>query len=158
MRTPFLMNLLLTFVWLALSGNFSLANTVFGFLMSFAIMWIISLNSENKKYFRIAPKTIGFVFFFLSELIKANIQVAIEVMTPKDTMKPGIVRYPLEAKTDFEITLLANLISLTPGTCSLDVSTDRKVLYIHAMYIEDKEKFIRDIKNGFERRLLAILR
>lgn len=158
MRTPFLMNLLLTFVWLALSGNFSYANTVFGFLMSFAIMSIISLNSENRKYFRIAPRTVGFVFFFLYELTKANIQVAIEVMTPKNTMKPGIVRYPLEAKTDFEITLLANLISLTPGTCSLDVSTDRKVLYIHAMYIDDKEKFIRDIKNGFERRLLAILR
>lgn len=158
MRTPFLMNLLLAFVWLALSGNFSLANTLFGFLMSFAIMWIISLNSENRKYFRIAPKMISFVFFFLAELTKANIQVAIEVMTPKSTMKPGIVRYPLEAKTDFEITLLANLISLTPGTCSLDVSTDRKVLYIHSMYIEDKEKFIKEIQNGFERRLLAILR
>jgi multicomponent Na+:H+ antiporter subunit E len=158
MRTPFLMNLLLTFVWLALIGNFSLANTLFGFLLSFAIMWIISLNSENRKYFRIVPKTIGFVFFFLSELTKANIQVAIEVMTIKSTMKPGIVRYPLEAKSDFEITLLANLISLTPGTCSLDVSTDRKVLYIHAMYISDKRKFIRDIQNGFERRLLAILR
>lgn len=158
MRTPFLMNLLLAFVWLALSGNFSLANTLFGFLMSFAIMWIISLNSTDRKYFRIAPKTIGFVFFFLYELTKANIQVAIEVMTPKSTMKPGIVRYPLEAKTDFEITLLANLISLTPGTCSLDVSTDRKVLYIHSMYIEDKEKFIKEIQNGFERRLLAILR
>lgn len=158
MRTPFLMNLLLAFVWLALSGNFSLTNSLFGFLMSFAIMWIISLNSEDRKYFKIAPKTVGFVFFFLYELTKANIQVAIEVMTPTNNMKPGIVRYPLEAKTDFEITLLANLISLTPGTCSLDVSTDRKVLYIHAMYIDDKEKFIKDIKNGFERRLLAIMR
>lgn len=158
MRTPFLMNLLLAFVWLALSGNFSLANTIFGFLLSFTIMWIISLNSGNRKYFMIAPKTVGFVFFFLYELTKANIQVAIEVMTPKRNMKPGIVRYPLEAKTDFEITLLANLISLTPGTCSLDVSTDRAVLYIHAMYIGDKEKFIKDIQNGFERKLLAILR
>lgn len=158
MRTPFLMNLLLTFVWLALSGSFSLTNTVFGFVLSFVIMWIISLKSDNRKYFKIAPRTIGFIFFFLYELTKANIQVAIEVMTVKSTMKPGIVRYPLEAKSDFEITLLANLISLTPGTCSLDVSEDRKVLYIHAMYIGDKEKFIRDIQNGFERRLLAILR
>jgi multicomponent Na+:H+ antiporter subunit E len=152
------MNLLLTFVWLALSGNFSLTNFLFGFLMSFSIMWIISLSSDNRKYFKIAPKTVGFVFFFLYELTKANIQVAIEVMTPKSNMKPGIVRYPLDAKTDFEITLLANLISLTPGTCSMDVSTDRKVLYIHSMYIEDKEKFITDIKTGFERRLLAIVR
>lgn len=152
------MNLLLTFVWLALSGNYSLSNTLFGFVLSFSIMWIISLNSQDRKYFKIAPRTVGFFFYFLKELTKANIQVAIEVMTPQETMKPGIVRYPLEAKTDFEITLLANLISLTPGTCSLDVSSDRKVLFIHAMYVSDKDKFIKDIQNGFERRLLAILR
>lgn len=158
MRTPFLMNLLLTFVWIALSGSFSFSNILFGFILSFSIMWIISLNTKNRKYFKIAPKMVGFIFFFLYELTKANIQVAIDVMTPKFYMKPGIVRFPLDAKSDIEITLLANLISLTPGTCSLDVSADRKVLYVHAMYIHDKEKFIHDIKNGFERKLLAILR
>jgi multicomponent Na+:H+ antiporter subunit E len=64
----------------------------------------------------------------------------------------------LEAKTSLEITLLANLISLTPGTLSLDVSDDRKVLYVHAMYIDDKASFVNSIKNGFEKRLLAIMR
>jgi multicomponent Na+:H+ antiporter subunit E len=73
-------------------------------------------------------------------------------------MKPGIVEVPLEAKTSLEITLLANLISLTPGTLSLDVSDDRKVLYVHAMYIDDKASFVKSIKNGFEKRLLAIMR
>lgn len=152
------MNLLLTFVWIALSGTFSFSNILFGFVLSFFIMWIISLRTGNRKYFKIVPKFISFVFFFLYELTKANIQVAIDVMTPRFFMKPGIVRLPLDVKSDLEITLLANLISLTPGTCSLDVSADRKVLYVHAMYIHDKEKFIHDIKNGFERKLLAILR
>jgi multicomponent Na+:H+ antiporter subunit E len=73
-------------------------------------------------------------------------------------MTPGIVRVPLDVKTDFEITLLANLISLTPGTLSLDVSEDRKVLYVHTMYVGDKDKFIEGIKSGFERRLLKLLR
>ena len=53
---------------------------------------------------------------------------------------------------------MANLITLTPGTLSLDVSDDRKVLYVHAMYVKNKEAFIADIKNGFERKLLEILR
>jgi len=53
---------------------------------------------------------------------------------------------------------LANLITLTPGTLSLDVSDDRKVLYVHAMYINDREQFVQSIKQGFERRLLEILR
>jgi multicomponent Na+:H+ antiporter subunit E len=84
--------------------------------------------------------------------------VAYDVITPKMYMTPGIVRMPLDAKTDLEITLLANIISLTPGTLSLDVSDDKKVLYIHAMYITNRQSFIDGIKLGFERRLLSILR
>ena len=161
MRTQFLLNILLTFVWVALTGSFAYSSFLFGFLLSFFIMWIISRNdgiSGNDKYFSLAWKIVGFVFFFLYELLLANLQVAYDVITPKFHMKPGIVRVPLDAKTPLEITLLANLISLTPGSLSLDVSADNKALYIHAMYVHDEEKFIRDIKDGFERRLLEILR
>jgi len=73
-------------------------------------------------------------------------------------MEPGIIEYPLDAKSDLEITLLANVITLTPGTLSLDVSGDRKVLYVHGMYVHDKEEFIRGIKDGFEKRILKIIR
>jgi multicomponent Na+:H+ antiporter subunit E len=158
MKGRFLMNILLTFVWVALTGSFTVENFLFGFVFSFIIMWVISRDVKEKKYFSLIPKLIGFVFFFIYELIKANIQVAFDVITPKFYMTPGIVQVPLDAQTDLEITLLANLISLTPGTLSLDVSDDRKVLYVHAMYINNKEEFIRSIKNGFEKRLLAILR
>ena len=57
-------------------------------------------------------------------------------------MKPGIVKIPLDLETDVEITLLASLITLTPGTLSLDVSKDKKVLYVHSMYVYDKADFI----------------
>jgi len=84
--------------------------------------------------------------------------VAYDVITPTFYMKPGIVAIPLSAETDLEITLLANLISLTPGTLSLDISDDRKVLYVHGMFINDKDEFIEGVKSGFERRLLEIMR
>ena len=73
-------------------------------------------------------------------------------------MKPGIIAIPLEAKTDFEITLLANLITMTPGTLSLDLSEDRRTLYVHAMYIHDPEKIRASIKNDLERRVLEVFR
>jgi multicomponent Na+:H+ antiporter subunit E len=152
------MNILLTFVWVALNGSFGFLNFAFGFVLSFFILWVISYGSSDNKYFKMLPQIIAFIFFFLYELIKANIQVAFDVITPKFYMTPGIVRVPLDAKTDLEITLLANLISLTPGTLSLDVSDDKKVLYVHSMYIANEEEFIHSIKNGFERRLLNILR
>lgn len=158
MKNRFLSNILLTFIWVALTGHFQFPNYLFGFAVGFFILRIITRGGSEAKYFRIVPKMIAFVFFFLYELLKSNIQVAYEVMTPHYNMSPGIVKVPLEASTDLEISFLANLISLTPGTLSLDVSTDKKALYVHTMYIKDRESFIAGIKNGFEKRLLEILR
>ncbi|SDG40573.1 Na+/H+ antiporter subunit E [Psychroflexus sediminis] len=160
MKTKFLSNILLMLIWVFLTGEYNFNNFLFGFLLSFIILWILSgfEDKSAKKYFKIIPKIISFFLFFIWELTKANIQVAYEVITPNLNMKPGIVGLPLDAKTDLEITLLANLITLTPGTLALDVSTDRSVLYVHAMYVVDKKDFIEDIKQGFEKRLLEILR
>lgn len=73
---------------------------------------------------------------------------------------PGVVAIPLDARTDAEITLLANLITLTPGSVSLDLSDDKRFLYVHAMYIDggDVEAYRRSIKEGLERRVLELLR
>lgn len=158
MKNNFLSNILLMVLWVDITGEFNAINFAFGFILGYLTLYIITLEGNNPKYFTLMPKLIGFFFFFLFELLKANLQVAFDVITPKFYMTPGIVRLPLEAKTDLEITSLANLITLTPGTLSLDVSDDRKVLYVHSMYIGDKEEFIKNIKNGFERRLLEILR
>ena len=158
MQKRFLLNVMLTLIWIALTGTFTYINFFIGFLISYFILWVLSRNSEDKRYFTIAFKIVGFFFFFLYEMLKANWQVAYEVMTSNLHMKPGIVKIELEAKTDLEITLLSNLISLTPGTLVLDVSDDRKVMYVHGMYLEDKEKFIDSIKTGLERPLLNIMR
>ena len=72
--------------------------------------------------------------------------------------RPAILAIPLDVKTDLEITAFANLITLTPGTLSLEVSEDRKTLYIHAMYVDDINLFKERLKKGLERRLLQVLR
>ncbi|MDP2161641.1 MAG: Na+/H+ antiporter subunit E [Flavobacterium sp.] len=158
MKKLILLNLILTLVWVALTGSFEFINFAFGFALTFLILWVINKDAVDRKYFKVIPSIIGFIFYFIYELIKANVQVAYDVITPTMYMKPGIVSVPLDANTDLEITLLANVISLTPGTLSLDVSDDKKVLYVHAMYIHDKEEFIKSIKNGFEKKLLNITR
>lgn len=156
MKNRFLANLLLTFIWVALTGAFTFANIIFGFVLSYFVLIVITRGSGRARYFKLVPKLVAFIFYFLYQLLKANIQVAWEVGTPKLYMKPGIVGVPLDVKSDAQITLLANLITLTPGTLSLDVSEDKKVLYVHSMYITNREKFIGDIKNGFEKRIIEI--
>ena len=158
MQKRFLLNVMLTLVWIALTGSFSFINFFIGFILSFFILWIISRNSADRRYYTIAFKVIGFFFYFLYEMLKANFQVAYEVMTSNLHMKPGIVKLELEARSDLEITLLANLVSLTPGTLVIDVSDDRKVMYIHGMYLQDRAKFIDSIKIGLEKPLLNIMR
>ncbi len=93
------------------------------------------------------------VGYFLIELVVANFRVAYDIVTVKHFMRPAILAVPLEARTDFEIALLANLISLTPGTLSLDVSSDRKFLFVHAMYLTEPA----DLKR-FEALLLRAIR
>lgn len=152
------MHLVLTLVWVALTGNFEVINFFFGFVLSFAVMWLSQGSKEDKKYFKRVPLAISFIVYFFYELVKANLQVAVDVIRPRLYIKPGIVSYPMTVTSDFEITILVNVISLTPGTLIIDISHDRKVLYIHAMFIRDKEEFINSIKNGFEKRILAISR
>lgn len=153
-----LLNIMLTFIWVMLTGELVFANFVFGFLLSYMTLWLVTADNEQKRYFSRVPAVISFVFFFLYEMLRANFQVAYDVITPKFFMKPGIVQYPMDARTDLEITFLTNLISLTPGTLILDVSDDKKVVYIHVMYLADKDAFIQQIKGGLEKRLLDILR
>ncbi|MFZ4263018.1 Na+/H+ antiporter subunit E [Sphingobacterium sp. HJSM2_6] len=154
----FLMNLLLSFIWVALQGSLLYSNFIFGYLLGFAVLWIMNRNEVDQRYFYRVPKIISFFFFFLYELIRANIQVAYDVITPKYFFKPGIVRYPVNAQTDFEINVLSTFISLTPGTLILDISDDKKAIYIHVMYLKDEEQFIRSLKTGVERKLLELIR
>ena len=156
--TLFLLNVLLAMAWTALSGVFTPINFIAGFILGYAALWLTQRPERRSSYFARVRKVIGFSFFFIKELIKANLRVAYEVMTPGHRMTPGLIAIPLDAKTDAEITALANLITLTPGTLSLDVSNDRRVLYIHAMYVKDVEQFKREVKEGLERRLLEVLR
>jgi multicomponent Na+:H+ antiporter subunit E len=98
------------------------------------------------------------LWLFLYELIVSSVQVAWDVVTPRHLARPGIIALPLDARTDVEITVLANLICLTPGSLSLEVSADRRVLYVHTMFIDDAEASRRSLKQVFERRVLEALR
>lgn len=158
MIKQFLMNLLLSFIWVALTGSMYYTNFVFGFMLGFLILWIMNRNESDRGYFNKVPRIISFIFYFVYEMIKANIQVAYDVMTPKYFMRPGVVRYPMDAETEMEINILSMMISLTPGTLILDISEDKKTIYIHVMYLQDPEKFVKDTKEGLEHRLLEALR
>ena len=156
--TYFFFNIFLAFVWALANGQISLQSLTIGFVLGYGVLWFTQPLMGKSRYFQRLPAAVRFAGFFLWQLLLSNIRVAFDVITPRLYMRPGIVAVPLTAKTDQEITLLANLITLTPGTLSLDVSEDRRTLYVHAMFVDSPENVRDSIKNGFERRLLELIR
>ncbi|RIJ41771.1 Na+/H+ antiporter subunit E [Pontibacter oryzae] len=136
---------------------YTATNAIWLYGMLFFCLWL-STYFYRKTYFAKLPKFFVFVFVFIRYLLVANIKVAYDIVTPHYYMRPTILAIPLKAKTDLEITLLANIITLTPGTLSIDVSKDRKVLYVHALYVKnnDVDRIKRSIQNNIERRILEL--
>ena len=154
----FTLNLFLAIVWAAIAGMFSLGGLMAGFALGYLVLWVTRHLYDDTRYFRRVFKAIALFAYFVTELVRSSFRVAYDVLTPTINARPGIVAVPLDARTDAEITLLANLIGLTPGSLGLDVSSDRKTLYVHVMFLEDPDKTRDEIKNGLERRLLEVMR
>ena len=156
--SPFAWNIMLAMIWMAVSGDISGSNLLAGFLFGYLILGLsLRRIPEVAAYLRRIPNLVTFSLYFLKELLMANLKVAWDVVTPTDYMRPAVIAFPLEAKTDIEVVILANLISLTPGSLTLDISSGRRVIYIHLMYFSDDETELAQFK-AFEKRLLKMLR
>lgn len=150
-------NLLLAFAWIALTGNFTGSGLIAGFIFGYFVLLLISRASGKRPtYLRKVPQTINFTLFYIWEIIQSNLRVAYEVLTPTHNMRPGVIGLQLSCGSDAAITMLANLITMTPGTLSLDVSSDRRMLFIHVMHIDDEDQLRADLKH-LERRVMDLL-
>lgn len=152
-------NLLLALVWAALQGKFSLTNLVVGYLLGYVVLAALArggvLPSTYRKKVRAVLSLAGFLFW---AFIVANIRMAIDVVRSRRHLAPGIVRVPLDARNDYEILMLVTIINLTPGTIAVDVTSDRKALFLHVMHFTSSEAVCAEIKGSFERRVLEIMR
>lgn len=97
------------------------------------------------KFLLRLPRAAAFLFYFIRILIIANWQVAVEALRPNGRQSPRMVRYDVTGMTDLQITFLANAITLTPGTLVVDISDDRRLLYVHCMFGADREASIREL-------------
>lgn len=153
-----LLNLVLAITWGAMTGSFQVENLLIGFALGFVVLFIIERRAGTPAYALKVTDVIGFVAFYLRELVAANLRVAQDVLSPTLKVRPGILAIRLDATTDAEITLLANLLTLTPGDLSIDVSGDRSTLYVHSLYLYDVEASRRSIEDDFEGRVLKVMR
>ena len=148
--------LVLALAWVAVTGEVSLGNLLEGAVLAALLLALLRFRGGRGVRLSKVPKALGLLVYFLKELLLANAAVARSVLSPASSLTPGIVAVPLDLTSDAGIATLANLITLTPGTLSLDVSADRRTLYVHALHVGDPEAFRREVKEGFERRVKEV--
>lgn len=155
-----MLTIVLALGWAAATGSFDLPNLLLGAAVSGLSLFVVRQFVSSPRLLPRAARFAGLGWTFLVELVLSALRVARLVIRPDVNahIRPAIVAFPLSAKTDAEITLLANLITLTPGTLSVDVSEDRRFLYIHVIHLSDRDAFIRELASGFERQVTEALR
>lgn len=156
--TLFLLNLLLALVWAMAVGRFTVPQLLLGYVLGFLVLATLEALWGTAQYSGRILRGLRFIAFFFVELLLSSLQIAYDSLTPRLRATPRIIAVPLDAATDTEITLLANFLTLTPGTLSLDISADRRTLYVHAMYARDRQTFLNEVKRDLEARLLEVLR
>ncbi|MEO0630635.1 MAG: Na+/H+ antiporter subunit E [Planctomycetota bacterium] len=152
-------NLLLALMWASIVGPFSPANLAVGFVLGYVVLRIAAGARGRPRYVRQVIATIGLTGFTTVEIVLANVRVAYYTMSSLRRLQPAVLTVPLEPDaTDTEVTLLAILVTLTPGTLTLDVIGDNEAMLVHFMHVDDRAAAIREIKQGFERRILEVTR
>jgi multicomponent Na+:H+ antiporter subunit E len=131
--------------WCFLQGSITLGNLILGVFLGIFV-FLISLSFNGMKgSFNQLKAIIRLILFILAELVVSSLRVAWDILTPTVYARPRIVRIPIADLDDVATTVLANAISLTPGSLALEVSENSQYLYVHVMYAEDRDTAVSDI-------------
>ncbi|HWJ78600.1 MAG TPA: Na+/H+ antiporter subunit E [Niallia sp.] len=156
MASQLLLNFIISFIWMGIKGSFAPATFLTGFIIGLILIFVMRRFFTDKFYLYRVISILKLLGIFLRELVLSNIEVLKIILRPNLKVTPGIFALETDLTKDWEITILCNLITLTPGTLVVDISHDNKILYIHAMDISDKEAAISSIKNTFEKAIQEV--
>jgi multicomponent Na+:H+ antiporter subunit E len=155
--------ILLVAIWLMMAGKLDTAELFTGSLVSLLIVFLAAPRFtflDDIKFTRDMPLyLIKFVFVFVRALIEANIDMARRVLSPSLPIYPAVVEVHTELRSSLGKLLLANCITLTPGTLTIDVVEDTlRIHWIDARDALDIERATRLIAERFEKQLLGVVR
>lgn len=160
MAAQFLLNLFIAMLWVLLSDEVPPRFSTFmtGFVVGIGILYTLYRFYGTQFYLKRVFAVIQLIFIFNWELLMSSYTVLKQIMTPKLNITPGIFTYETQLETDWEITALALLLTLTPGSVVMEVNPEGDTFYIHAMDIEtSKDAVLRSI-GKFEQAIMEVTR
>ncbi|MCE7794167.1 Na+/H+ antiporter subunit E [Salipaludibacillus sp. CUR1] len=156
MAFQILLNIGLALIWMLLRAEYTVLEFIIGYIVGLGLLFVLRRFLHFDFYFRRITAFIKLILLFFYKLILSNIDMTMIILSPKMDIQPGIIAVPTKLRTDWEITLLANLISLTPGTLTMNFSEDGRTLYVHSIHVPDKEKAIKEIHESFEKAIMEV--
>lgn len=158
MGIQIVLNVVIAIAWALLAGEWSVPGLAVGYIAGLLIIVLFRNLFSTPLYVKTVWAMVRLLVLFLKELVLSTLAVVKQVIQPKLTMRPGIFAYHTNLTSDWEVTLLSCLITLTPGTLTLEVSPDQRTLYIHAIDIDETDKAIQHIRDSFEQAIMRVTR
>ncbi|WP_413377966.1 Na+/H+ antiporter subunit E [Paenibacillus taichungensis] len=158
MAFQIVLNLIIAFVWMFLNNAWNGVGFLTGYLLGLLLIGSMRRFFPQRFYIVRVWAIIKLIALLIKELVRASIEVIRQIVKPKLDIRPGIFTYQTQLSSDWEVTLLCLLISLTPGSLPLEISGNQRKLFIHALDIKDEQKMSDDIKNTFEKAIMEVTR
>lgn len=137
-------------VWLLLNNTVAAGHVLLGAILAVAIPLAIEPFWRRERIFRRPQVLLKLVPIVLWDIVVANVTVAFLVLGPIGRLKPRFIEVPLEVTHPFAISVLASIVTMTPGTVSAEISQDRKRLLVHGLHVPDEAAVIAGIKSRYE--------
>ncbi|OMG01248.1 Na+/H+ antiporter subunit E [Paenibacillus sp. FSL R7-0337] len=158
MAFQILLNLMIAFLWMFLNNDWTNSGFIIGYVLGVAVLVVMRRFFGGRLYLGKIWAVLKLVALLLRELVVSSYVVVKAVLRPNLNIRPAILMYHTELKSDWEVAVLITMLCLTPGSVVLEVSKDNRTLYIHAMDIQDVEQFDANIRNTFERAIQEVTR
>lgn len=160
MPAQFILNLFIALLWMLLidEDQFYISTFFAGYLVGIGIIFIMHRFFGRKFYLHRLYAAIKLIIIFISEILQSSILVLKHVLSPKLNLRPGIFKYETQLTSDVEVTTLAMLLTLTPGSVVMEVTPEGNVFYIHGMDLEQsKDALLRSLAK-FEKAIMEVTR
>ncbi len=151
-----LLTVTLTIIWLLLVNQLSVGQLVLGALLGWLIPFATSRFWPEQIRIRHPLTLLRFLAVVMLDILRGSFLVAWLILKGPARLRPVFIEVPLALETDLAISLLANTISLTPGTVSALLSADRRTLIVHTLDTGDAAALVAEIKQRYETPLKKI--
>lgn len=158
MPAQFLLNLFIAFLWVLFKDEFRYETFIAGFLVGTIIVFLMRRFFGGRFYLHRLYSAIVLVIIFIIETMLSAVAVIKQILRPRIDIKPGIFKYETVLRGEWEVPLLAMLLTLTPGSVVMEVTPEGNVFYIHAMDIERHQADLERSLARFEKAIMEVTR